>query len=324
MVSRSWSSSSYTRRRSHHWRRKRFSCVSCEDGRTHHVIAPALEPMAAVDMSIPAQVFGHRRDPRYRFPRAVPAGSRFPATTGLSIAVSDGIHATVHTDTIVVPDHDPVVAPADVVLDALRRAHRRGARIVSVSIGGLRPGPRGSAARARHHPAPAGGQAAGRGLLRGQVDPEVLSVDHGDIATSAGVAAGRAWCPGSCSGQHPGCDVRPRRVELGGRTGRAAEAGDSLEHAEFGDIHGRSSRCQHIVKDGGRISAGPPDITYSDGADLEESSVSPAAWQRGRSMNVASEPEFAPQRPCAIGRHASTVRFDVTVRRNHERADEPG
>jgi transcriptional regulator GlxA family with amidase domain len=97
-------------------------------------------------------------------------------------------------DTIIVPGRDSNPPVAGDVLDALRRAAARGARIASICSGafilaetGLLDGLRatthwvGAAELARRHPAI-------------DVDPDVLYVDNGQFLTSAGAAAGLDLC----------------------------------------------------------------------------------------------------------------------------------
>ena len=82
----------------------------------------------------------------------------------------------------------------DGVADALRAAHARGARIVSVCTGAFALADAGllDGRRATTHWADAAELA--RRYPAVEVDDRVLFVDHGDVATSAGVAAGIDLC----------------------------------------------------------------------------------------------------------------------------------
>jgi transcriptional regulator GlxA family with amidase domain len=95
-------------------------------------------------------------------------------------------------DTIVVPACSDDPPPA--LLDALRRAHRRGARILSLCTGAFTLAAAGllDGRRATTHWAHADELAARYPAV--QVDPSVLYVDDGDILTSAGTAAGVDLC----------------------------------------------------------------------------------------------------------------------------------
>jgi transcriptional regulator GlxA family with amidase domain len=165
----------------------------------HRVVALALERVVAFDLSIPAQVFG-RPDPDlgadgYTFAVCAARPGPVATTTGFDIVAPFGLEALEQADTVVVPGFDPEPQRlADGVAGALGAAHARGARLVSVCTGafalaeaGLLDGRRaathwGDAAElARRYPAV-------------EVDDRVLYVDHGDVATSAGVAAGIDLC----------------------------------------------------------------------------------------------------------------------------------
>ncbi len=170
-----------------------------KDSAMHRVVALALERVVAFDLSIPAQVFG-RPDPDlgpagYAFTVCAAAPGPVATTTGFDIVAPFGVEALERADTIVVPGFNPEEDRlADGVADALRAAHARGARLVSVCTGafalaeaGLLDGRRAAThwsdapELARRYPAVA-------------VDDRVLYIDHGDVATSAGVAAGIDLC----------------------------------------------------------------------------------------------------------------------------------
>jgi transcriptional regulator GlxA family with amidase domain len=160
----------------------------------HRVMALALPPVVAFDLSVPAQVFGRYESP-YTFAACGPRPGLVQTTTGFSVHVDRGLDALAEADTVLVPGFDLSGLPLpDAVTDALRAAHARGARVGSICTGafalaqaGLLDGRRATthwayAARlARMHPDV-------------EVDPGVLYVDEGDIVTSAGVAAGIDLC----------------------------------------------------------------------------------------------------------------------------------
>ncbi len=109
--------------------------------------------------------------------------------------VTDGLDALDRADTVVVPGWLPTgEPPSPAVIEALRRAHSCGARVVSICSGvfalahaGLLDG-----RRATTHWGLADELAARFPHIR--VDPDVLYVDHGDVATSAGAGAGFDLC----------------------------------------------------------------------------------------------------------------------------------
>lgn len=160
-------------------------------GSRHTVAVLALPEVVAFDLAIPAQVFGHHTEAeRYALRLCAADPGPVATTTGFDVVAPYGLSAVAEADTVVVPGFSADgVDPR--VLDALRAAHRRGARVVSICTGafalaaaGLLDGRRATThwhdadRLAREHPAIA-------------VDPGVLYVDGGDgVMTSAGVAAG--------------------------------------------------------------------------------------------------------------------------------------
>ncbi|MFD8422597.1 helix-turn-helix domain-containing protein [Streptomyces sp. NPDC059668] len=151
------------------------------------------------ESSIPLSVFGiDRQDagvPRYRL--LVCAGEDGPLRTtgGLELTAPHGLEAISRAGTVVVPAWRSITSPPpEEALDALRRAHEEGARIVGLCTGAF--------------------VLAAAGLLDGRpatthwmyaptlakrypsvhVDPRELFVDDGDVLTSAGTAAGIDLC----------------------------------------------------------------------------------------------------------------------------------
>jgi AraC family transcriptional activator FtrA len=98
-------------------------------------------------------------------------------------------------DTVLVPgwhDHTEPASPA--VIDALQRAHSRGARVVAICSGTFLLAHAGllSHRRATTHWRLAGELAARFPDV--EVEPDTLYIDLGDVATSAGTAAGIDLC----------------------------------------------------------------------------------------------------------------------------------
>jgi AraC family transcriptional activator FtrA len=151
------------------------------------------------DFAIACEVFGLDRSdiasPWYEF-LVVAAGDRRVRTqTGFVIEAPHDLAALDRADTIVVPGWvSPEVDPSAKLVAALPRAHRRGARIVSICTGafvlaaaGLLDGRRATTHwlfvddLQRRYPTV-------------EVDPSVLYVVDGTIMTSAGTAAGIDLC----------------------------------------------------------------------------------------------------------------------------------
>src|SRR3954469_686373 len=151
----------------------------------------ALESVVAFDMATPAQVF---RGP-YSFELCAVRPGPVATSSGFSVVADHGLEALERADTVVVPGYDTIDRPPGAaVVDALRAAHARGARTVSICTGafalahaGLLDGRRATT-HWRYAPYLA------EWFPAGARDPDVLYVDEGDVLTSAGVAAGIDLC----------------------------------------------------------------------------------------------------------------------------------
>ena len=109
--------------------------------------------------------------------------------------VTDGLDALDRADTVVVPGWLPAEEPpSPAVVRTLRRAHSCGVRVVSICSGAFALAHAGllDGRQATTHWALADELAAR--FPNVQVDPDVLYVDHGDVATSAGAGAGIDLC----------------------------------------------------------------------------------------------------------------------------------
>jgi transcriptional regulator GlxA family with amidase domain len=156
----------------------------------HRVMVLVLPGVLPLEFGIATQIFG--TDPHYQLTVCASGPVR---GDGFCITASAGLSALADADTVVVPGYRDYEAepPAD-VLTALRDAHRRGTRLVSIC----------SAAFALAAAGPLDGrpenthwQAAGtlqRQYPLVDVRPNCLYVDDGDILTSAGVTAGIDLC----------------------------------------------------------------------------------------------------------------------------------
>jgi transcriptional regulator GlxA family with amidase domain len=160
----------------------------------HRVTVLALADVVAFDLSTPAQVFGNEPG-RYAFSTCAARAGSVPSTTGFAIDIPCGLEDVARADTLIVPGLRPTSwPPPAAVLDALRAAHARGARVASICTGAFVLAEAGllDGRRATTHWAHADRLA--RRYPAVTVDPEVLWVDEGDVLTSAGVAAGIDLC----------------------------------------------------------------------------------------------------------------------------------
>jgi len=157
--------------------------------------------MGLFELAIPCEVFGQRRErfvePWYEFrvcaaePGRTRVGADFLADTVYGFDDLDW------ADTVVVPAYPlPTMfeQPSAALVDAARRAHQRGARIVSLCTGAFVLAAAGllDGRRATTHWMYTG--LLSKRYPRVRVDPSVLYVDEGDVLTSAGLAAGLDLC----------------------------------------------------------------------------------------------------------------------------------
>ncbi|MFI7219776.1 transcriptional regulator FtrA [Micromonospora maritima] len=118
-----------------------------------------------------------------------------PVIGGASLHTPHGLDVFARASTVVVPGVSDVTAdvPPDVVA-ALRSAHRRGARVMSICSGAFALAAAGllDGRRATTHWRYA--DLLRRRFPAVEVDPDVLYIDLGDVLTSAGSAAGLDLC----------------------------------------------------------------------------------------------------------------------------------
>ena len=121
-------------------------------------------------------------------------GQPLKANNGLKVIADAGMGALARADTIIVPGSREIAQPSPALLDALRRAHRRGARVTSICAGAFILAAAGLLDDRRATTHWADTEKLSRRYPRVQVDANVLYVDDGDIMTSAGRAAGLDLC----------------------------------------------------------------------------------------------------------------------------------
>ncbi len=165
----------------------------------HRIAIVAFDGISPFHLAVPCTVFGDdlaRLDvPRYDLVVCAEKLGTIPTLSVFSIDVRHDLSVLETADTVIVPAwSDPDVRPSVALLDALRRAHARGARMVGLCLGAF--------------------VLAEAGLLDGRVasthwvwaddfarkypkvslDVDVLYVDEGNILTSAGTAAAIDCC----------------------------------------------------------------------------------------------------------------------------------
>lgn len=161
---------------------------------THRVVTVLTAGVSPFEFSVSCEVFGLRRPelgPALYEHRLATETRPLTIDGGWTLDSPHGLEALEWADTVVVPAAavSPVRAPSDELLDALRAAHTRGARMVSFCSGlfalaatGILDG-RPAATHWLYV------EQLRRRFPAVRVDGEVLYVDDGQVLTSAGTAA---------------------------------------------------------------------------------------------------------------------------------------
>src|SRR3954447_4050782 len=206
----------------------------------HRVVAVAVPEAVAFDLSIPAQVFGHR-DEREIYGFSVcsfQAGPVATTTAGFSINASTSLASMRRADTVIVPGFVPTQRLPSALGTALRSAYARGARIVSICTGAFALAEAGllDGRSATTHWRDA--QELARAYPAVDVQPDVLYIDDGQVLTSAGVAAGIDLCLHLVRTDH-GAEAATRIAAHGGRAASRRRTGSVHRPA---DQRGRADR----------------------------------------------------------------------------------
>lgn len=155
----------------------------------------AYDGMTAFEAGIVIEVFGlvwpDIDEPWYELKVCTETPEPIRVIGGATMSSPHGLDAFAAADTVIIPSvADPRGETSPELIEALRRAHGRGARIVSICSGAFALAAAGllDGRRATTHWRYAD-------LLRERhprilVDPEPLYIDEGDVLTSAGCAAG--------------------------------------------------------------------------------------------------------------------------------------
>jgi transcriptional regulator GlxA family with amidase domain len=170
-----------------------------DPARSHTVALLVDDGFSPLEFSVACEVFGFDRSdlgvPWYRLricgahPGPISAGVPF------QVVAPHGLEGLRTADTVVVPPINHSEPPmSEAVLDELRRAHQRGARLVSLCTGAFVLAAAGvldgklATTHWRHS------QRLAAQYPRVRVDRDVLYVDEGDVLTSAGSAASMDLC----------------------------------------------------------------------------------------------------------------------------------
>ena len=178
--------------------------------RRHRVVVLVHDGLSPFEFGVACEVFGFDRSrlgvPWYETVIAAPDPGPVRTQLGFSVEAPFGLEALAVADTVIVPPVEPATEPEGSngaplshgfdgrVFEALRDAHRRGARIVSLCTGAFVLAHAGllDGRRATTHWSSAGRLSEQFPAV--EVDPKVLYIDEGDICTSAGSAASIDLC----------------------------------------------------------------------------------------------------------------------------------
>lgn len=160
----------------------------------HRIAVLALEHMMPLEACMPFVVFGAPHLP-YDVLLCGRQTGLVPTDHGWPIAVEHGLDVLTTADTVIVPAFRGFLENVpEEVAEALRAAHRNGARLASICTGafalaaaGLLDGKR--ATTHWHH-----ADELARRCPTTEIDPDVLFVDTGDVITSAGIVSGIDLC----------------------------------------------------------------------------------------------------------------------------------
>ncbi|MFJ7247354.1 helix-turn-helix domain-containing protein [Kitasatospora sp. NPDC098652] len=171
----------------------------------HDLAVYAFDGMAPFELGVVVEVFGLAR-PELGGLLAAPwyglkvcadrPGTPLDAVGGFALTARHGLDELAAADTVIVPGvrnaFGGEVSPG--LVEALRTAHERGARIVSICSGAFALAAAGllDGKEATTHWRYA--DLLQQRYPRVRVNPDVLYVDHGDVLTSAGSAAGIDLC----------------------------------------------------------------------------------------------------------------------------------
>jgi transcriptional regulator GlxA family with amidase domain len=164
----------------------------------HDVAVLAFAGISPFHLSVPSLVFTAEVDggvPRdYRVTVCAVEPGALPTRAGFDLTVRRGLEEFATADTVVVPSWDPDLPVPPELVEALRAAHARGARLVALCLGAFVLAATGLAdgRELTTHWHAAAGLAARYPQVR--VRSDVLWTDLGDVVSSAGTVAALDCC----------------------------------------------------------------------------------------------------------------------------------
>lgn len=159
---------------------------------SHRVVALVTSPQGIFELACAREVFA--RSPRYTFDVCTETPGPVATRDGFALLIDAGLAALADADTVIVPGWHREADPSPAIVDALLRAHDRGARLATICGGAFALAATGllDGRTATTHWASAA-ELAER-FPKVTVDPDVLYVAEDDVATSAGAGAGIDLC----------------------------------------------------------------------------------------------------------------------------------
>jgi transcriptional regulator GlxA family with amidase domain len=240
--------------------------------RRHRVGVLAFAGISPFHLAVPSLVLASSALTRHGAPYEVVTCALTPGPlatdAGYDVVVHHGLETLAGSQTVVVPSWDPDVPPPGALLDALRAAHERGARVVGLCLGAFPVAASGivDGREVATHWSAAAALAALYPTVR--VRSDLLWADHGDVLTSAGVAAALDCC------------LHMVRSDLGARA--AADVARTIVLAPHRD----GSQAQYIPAPVARAGADDPiDAAMAWALDRLDTSLDLDGWSARTAMS---------------------------------------
>jgi transcriptional regulator GlxA family with amidase domain len=165
----------------------------------HTIAVIAFDGISSFHLSVPCIVFGDNLArlgvARYRLLICGERTGLVPTLSGFDVAVQHDLSALAQADTVIIPAwRDPDERPPEALLEALRMAHQRGARIVGLCLGAFVLAEAGLLDGRTASTHWVWGSDFARKYPNVRLDQKALFHDDGDILTSAGTAAAIDCC----------------------------------------------------------------------------------------------------------------------------------
>lgn len=159
----------------------------------------AYDGLCAFEFSCAAEVFGLARPELgagwYRFETCAAQRRPLRGQYGLKISADGGLDRLVRAGTVIIPGWSSIDAAVPTrIVEALREAHARGARLLSICSGAFALAATGLLDERRATTHWRYVDALRERYPRIRVDPNALYIDEGSLLTSAGSAAGLDLC----------------------------------------------------------------------------------------------------------------------------------